>query len=84
MKAVDSRSLMLALRVGLDDERSARRIVEYVIEEAIAGHFGFLKLLLDMVEGKLHQTAEDELTFEAGCVLVMADDGRDAETARAA
>jgi len=84
MRAADSRSLMLALRVWLDDERSARRIVEYVIEKAIAGHFGFLKLLLDMVEGKLHQTAEDELTFEAGCVLVEAEDRRAAETAKAA
>ncbi len=29
-------------------------------------------------------TAEDELTFEADCVLVVADDGRDAEIAKAA
>ena len=48
-------------------DRNARRIAEYVIEKALAGHFGFFRLVLDMVDGKLRQTAEDEMTFEADC-----------------
>ena len=87
MKTADARSMMLALRAWLDEgdgEQNARRIAEFVIERAIAGHFGFFKLLLDMVDGKLRRTAEDEMTFEPVCVLVAVDDGQDAAKARAA
>jgi hypothetical protein len=87
MKGAARRSMMLALRAWLDEDdsdRNARRIAEYVVEKTLAGHVGFVKLLLDMVDGKLHQTAETEGTFEADWVLVVADDGRDAETAKAA
>ncbi len=87
MTAADSRSMVLALRAWLDGDegdRNARQIAEYVVEKALAGHFGFFRLLIDMVDGKLHLSAEDEMTFEVGCVLVVADDGRDAETAKAA
>jgi hypothetical protein len=87
MKTADSRSIMLALQGwldGRDADRNARRIAEYVIERAIAGHFGYFKLLLDMVDGKLHQTAESEETFETGCVPVVDDDERVAETGKAA
>jgi hypothetical protein len=66
-----------------DSERSGQRLAEFIIRRALSGHFGFLKLLLDMVDGKLHPTAEDELTLEADCVLV-ADDGRDSEMGKAA
>jgi hypothetical protein len=60
---------MLALRAWLDDdERNARRLAEHIIRKVLAGHFGFLKLLLDLVEGKLHQTAEEEGTFEGSYV----------------
>jgi hypothetical protein len=90
MRRADSRSIMLVLRdwldgePGDDSERNARRLVEFIVERALSGHFGFLKLVLDMADGKLHPTAEDEMTFEAGCVLVMADDGRDSEVGKAA
>jgi len=84
MSEADSRTLMLVLRAWLDDEHSARRIVEYVIAKAISGHFGYLRFLLNAVEGKIRQTAEEESTFEADCVIVVAGDGRDAETAKAA
>jgi len=79
--------MVLALRAWLDGDegdRNARQIAEYVVEKALAGHFGFFRLLIDRVDGKLHLSAKDELTFEVGCVLVVADDGRDAETAKAA
>jgi hypothetical protein len=65
-------------------DRLAGRIAEYVIERAIAGHFGYFKLVLDRVDGKLHRTAEDEMSFEPGCVLIVADDCRDSATALAA
>jgi hypothetical protein len=50
--------MMLAFRASLDeDERNVERIAAYLIAKALSGHFGFFKLLLDMVDGKLHQTA---------------------------
>ncbi len=76
---------MLALWAWLDeDERNVRRVLEHIIDRALAGHFGFFKLVIDMVDGKLHQTAEEEMTGEADCMVVVADDGREAEPALAA
>jgi hypothetical protein len=46
-------------------DRLAGWIAEYVIERAIDGHFGYFKLVLDLVDGKLHRTAETEWTFES-------------------
>ena len=85
MKGADSRTLMLALRAWLDeDERNARRIVELIYAKALAGPFAYMRLLLDMVDGKIRPTAEEEMTGEADCVLVVADDSRRAEPATAA
>jgi hypothetical protein len=67
---------MLALRARLegespdDGERNARRIADHVIEKALAGHFGHFQLLLDLVDGKIRPTAEEEMTGDADCVLV--------------
>jgi hypothetical protein len=84
MRGADARMLMLALRAWLDeDERNARRIAEHVVERALAGHFAYFRLLLDMVDGKIRPTAEQEMTGEADCVLVAADEG-EAGTVRAA
>jgi hypothetical protein len=71
MKPVDSHTLMLALRVWLDGgdtERKATRIAAYVIAQSLAGHFGYFKLLLDMVDGRIHQSAVDTQVFEPDCV----------------
>ena len=64
MKATDSESLMLALRAWLDgdDERTERRrIAEYRHRE---GHAPVTSAssssCIDLVDGKLRQTAEDE------------------------
>jgi hypothetical protein len=85
MKPIDGRTMMLALRAWLDeDERNIRPVLEYVIDKATAGHFGFWKLVIDLADGKLRQTAEEEMTFEPDCALVVADDGRVAEPAIAA
>jgi hypothetical protein len=35
--------------------------------------------VIDLVDGKLRQTAEEELTFEADCVINVTGDGRGAE-----
>ena len=80
MKTLDSRTLMLAFRAWLDEDESGRnadRIAEFIVEKAMSGHFGYFKLVIDLVDGKLHQTAEDERTFEADCVLIENDDGLD-------
>jgi hypothetical protein len=87
MKGADSRSMMLVVRAFLDGddaERNGRRIVEFIIAKAMRGHFGYFRLLLDMVDGKVHPTAEDEMTSEADCVLVLADDGPEHKSAKAA
>jgi hypothetical protein len=75
---------MLALRAWLDDERNARRIVELIYAKALGGHFGYMRLLWDLADGKIRPTAEDEMTGDADCVLVVADIGLAAETAKAA
>jgi hypothetical protein len=84
MKGADSRTLMLALRAWLDGERNAGRIAEQVIAKALAGHFAYFRLVLGLVDGKIRPTAEEECTFEPDCVLVVADDRREAGTAKAA
>ena len=56
MKGTDGRSMMLVLRAYLDGEsrevcdRHSGRIAEFVIEKAIAGHFGYFKLVLDLTD----------------------------------
>jgi hypothetical protein len=85
MIAADSRALMLALRAWLDeDDGNARRVAEYVYERALACHFGYFRLLWDMVDGKIRPTAEDEMTGEADCLVVVSEDGKDVGIARAA
>jgi hypothetical protein len=85
MTKADSGILMLALRAWLDeDERNARLVVELIYAKALAGHFGYFRLLWDMVDGKVRPTAEEEWTFEAECVIVVADDEREAGTVKAA
>jgi hypothetical protein len=84
MKTPDSRALMLALRAWMEDDesgRNAERVVKYIYEKALSGHFGFFKLAIDLVDGKLHQTAEEEPTVEADCVLVVAAEALDIEQA---
>ena len=90
MSGADSRTLMLALRAWLEGESResgearARRLVELIYAKALAGHFGYVRFLLDAVGGKSRPTAEEEMTGEADCVLVIADDGREAGAAKAA
>ena len=87
MKAADPRLLMLALRAWLDEddgESNAGRLAEYVVEMATSGHFGYFHFLLNAVDGPIRPTAEEEWTFETGCVIVIAEAERAAETARAA
>ena len=85
MTKADSGILMLALRAWLDeDERNARLVVELIYAKALAGRFAYMRLLLDMVDGKIRPTAEEEMTGEADLVLVVADNGWGEETAKAA
>ena len=51
---------------------------------SLSGHFGFFKLLINLVDGKLRQTAADELTFETDCTIILADDVRESEVIKAA
>jgi hypothetical protein len=87
MKGADSRSIMRVLRAWLNGDESdenAMRLVEHIMEKALSGHFGFFRFVLEIRDGKLHPTAEEEGTFEVDCVLIVADDERDGETSKAA
>jgi hypothetical protein len=77
VKPVDHRLFVRALREWMDSDESRRnteRVAEFVIAKAMTGHFAYFKLVIDLVDGKVRPTAEDELTFEADCVLVVADE----------
>ncbi len=45
----------------------------------MSGHFAYFKLVIDLVDGKVRPTAEDEMTFEAECVVVCAQNESDVE-----
>jgi hypothetical protein len=81
MKGADARTLTLALRAWFDEEELN---AELIYEKGLAGHFAYFWLLLDLVDGKNQLHAEEEWTFEPGCVLVIAEDGLEAEPAIAA
>jgi hypothetical protein len=83
MKTFDGPAFNLALRAWLyrdETGRNAERVAAFVIEKATGGHFAYFKLVIDLVDGKLRRTAEEELTLESDCVLVV--EGR-LETERA-
>jgi hypothetical protein len=85
MRKADSGALMLALRAWLDeDERNARRIAEHVIDRAMAGFFAYFRLLLDMVDGPIRLSREEEMTGEADWAVIVANDEREAGTVKAA
>ena len=68
MKPVDHRLFVRALREWIYSDESGRnteRVAEFVIAKAMTGHFAYFKLVIDLVDGKVRPTAEDELTFEA-------------------
>ena len=75
MKPLDGPAFTLALRDWIyrdETGRNAERVAAFVIEKAMGGHFAYFKLVIDLVDGKLRPTAEDEMTFETDCVLVVA------------
>jgi hypothetical protein len=87
MKTLDGPAFNRAFRAWIYRDqtgRNAERIAAFIIEKATGGHFAYFKLVIDLVDGKLRQTAEDEMTFETDIVLVVADEGRDYKMANAA
>ena len=76
-----------ALREWMNSDESGRnadRVAQFVIAKATSGHFAYFKLVIDLVDGKIRPSAEEELTFEADCVVVVVDDERDYNVSRAA
>jgi hypothetical protein len=90
MKGAGTRSMISVLRAYLEggspdeNDRNAGWIAEFIIEKAMSGHFGYFKLVLDLVDGKLYRTAEDEMTFESSCSFVVTKVEREYELFRAA
>ncbi len=87
MMGADSQSVVPALRAwldGADGERNADRFAEYIIEKAIGGHFGFFKLLLDMVAGPIARESDDSRVVSHDRTLIISDDRRGSEITKAA
>jgi hypothetical protein len=55
-------------------KRSERRPGRpFIVAKAMSGHFAYFKLVIDVVDGKVRQTAEEELTCESECAIVVAE-----------
>jgi hypothetical protein len=86
VKPVEHRLFIQALREWLNfDEsgRNAERVAEFVISKAMSGHFAYFKLVIDLVDGKIRPSLEDELTYEIESPFVVRrnDLGTDVERA---
>jgi hypothetical protein len=87
VKPIEHRLFVQALREWIDSDesgRNAERVAEFVIAKAMSGHFAYFRLLIDLVDGKVRPTTEDEFTIAADCVLVVEDDTQRAEMSEAA
>jgi hypothetical protein len=77
VKPIDQQSFTQALRDWIyadESSQKADRLAAFVIEKAMRGHFAYFKLVIDLVDGKHRQTAEDEMIFETDCVVVVGDE----------
>ena len=84
MREFDARSFLPRFRAWLDeDARNMELVAEFLIERSISGHFGYFKLLVDLVDGKPHEWAANELTGEVTSSLVVIEAGQDAEYQKA-
>ena len=80
MREIDARSFLPRFRAWLDeDARNMELVAEFLIEKATGGHFGYFKLLVDLVDGKPDEWAENELTGETSSSLVVVDARHHAE-----
>jgi hypothetical protein len=87
MRTLNGAAFARALRArvyGDESGRNAERVAAFVIEKATGGHFAYFKLVIDLVDGKVRQTAEEEITFETDCTVVLADNGRELDFMKAA
>ena len=74
MSEAEARSFLTRFRVWLDeDARNMEHVAEFLIERATGGHFGYFRLLVDLVDGNPHEWAANELTGEASCSLIVVD-----------
>jgi hypothetical protein len=74
MREIDARSFLSRFRAWLDEEpRNMEYIAEYLIERATGAHFGYFRLLFDLVDGKPNECAANELTGEHSSPLVVVD-----------
>jgi hypothetical protein len=60
---------------GDRNDQNTDRVVEYVVGKAIAGHFVFIRLVVDASDGKMPETAEEQLTFETDGVAAILEPG---------
>ena len=80
MREIDARSFLPRFRAWIDeDPRNMELVAEFLIERAIGGHFGYFKLLLDLVDGTPEEWAANELTGQVAFSFVVVDARHPAE-----
>ena len=85
MTGYDPRSFTKRLRAWLDaDERDLDRLVEFIFEKATSPHFGFFKLMVDMVDGPIDPESAPGRIFPEDHTLIIMDELQSYETANAA
>ena len=86
MKPIDQQTFAQAFREWIyadESGQNADRIARLVIAKAMSGHFAYFKLPIDLVEGKIRPTLEEELTYEIDSPFIVRfnDLGRNVERA---
>ncbi len=87
MEGEDRRSMRLALRSWLDNgewEQRANWLAEHVIRKALTGQIAYMRLFFRMHDGDARQTAETEMSFEAGSGPIVAAVAPSPENVKAA
>jgi hypothetical protein len=85
MKGTNARSFTMSLRDWLDaDEQNFGRLAKFVFEKATSPHFGFFKLMVDLVDGPVDPESAPGRIFPDDHTLVIVDELQSYETANAA
>jgi hypothetical protein len=65
-------------------ESIGRRTAEFMLSKALEGHFGFFKLVIELVDSRVETTREDIAIVADGCTVTLPDEGPNSEVVRAA
>jgi len=60
------RLALRALLKGEDSDRHHDLIAEYVLAKALSGHFGFFRLVIELVDGRARSTDDERIGGASG------------------